>query len=46
VRFEFTPEQVDAFTDGTVLAVDHPAYAEEIELLPATVAELRTDLLP
>lgn len=46
VRFEFTPAQVDAFTDGTVLAVDHPAYAEEIELLPATVAELRNDLLP
>jgi hypothetical protein len=46
VRFEFTPDQVAAFVDGTVLAIDHPAYAEEIELLPATVAELRTDLLP
>lgn len=46
VRFEFTPEQVAAFVDGTVLAIDHPEYREEIELLPATVAELRTDLLP
>jgi hypothetical protein len=24
--------------------VDHPNYGEEIELLPATVAELRGDL--
>ncbi|MCB0999692.1 MAG: DUF3501 family protein [Acidimicrobiales bacterium] len=46
VRFEFTPEQVDGFVEGVVLASDHPAYAEEIELLPATIAELRTDLLP
>jgi sulfur transfer complex TusBCD TusB component (DsrH family) len=46
VRFEFTDAQVAAFGDGTVLAIDHPAYPEEIELLPATVAELRTDLLP
>ena len=46
VRFEFTPAQVAAFGEGTVLAIDHPAYPEEIELLPATVAELRTDLLP
>ncbi|MFN8024367.1 MAG: DUF3501 family protein [Acidimicrobiales bacterium] len=46
VRFEFTPEQVAAFVDGTRLAIDHPAYVEEIELLPATVEELRRDLLP
>lgn len=46
IRFEFTPEQVAGFVDGVVLASDHPAYGEEIELLPATVAELRTDLLP
>ena len=49
IRFEFTPEQVAAFGGdaGTViLAIDHPNYGEEIELLPATVAELRGDLLP
>lgn len=46
VRFEFTPEQVDAFVDGVVLTIDHPEYLEAIELLPATVAELRGDLLP
>ena len=49
IRFEFTPEQVAAFGGdaGTViLAIDHPNYGEEIELLPATVAELSGDLLP
>ncbi|MEN9506159.1 MAG: hypothetical protein RI958_2085 [Actinomycetota bacterium] len=46
IRFEFAPEQVAAF-DGIVhFAVDHPNYSEDIELLPGTVAELRTDLLP
>jgi Protein of unknown function (DUF3501) len=46
IRFEFTPAQVAAFDGSVVLAVDHPNYAEEIELLPATLAELRSDLLP
>ena len=45
IRFEFSPEQVAAFADGVVLAIDHRNYGEEIELLPATVAELRTDLV-
>ena len=44
IRFEFTPEQVAAFDGSVILAVDHPNYGEEIELLPATVAELRGDL--
>lgn len=46
VHFTFTPEQVAAFTEGTRLVLDHPAYAEVVELLPASVAELRTDLIP
>lgn len=46
VTWTFTPEQVAAFTDGVVLAVDHPEYLEAVELLPSTVAELRADLLP
>ena len=49
IRFEFSPEQVAVFGGdaGTViLAIDHPDYGEEIELLPATVTELRADLLP
>jgi hypothetical protein len=49
VRFEFTPEQVAAFggdAETVILAIDHPNYGEEIELLPATVAELSGDLLP
>jgi hypothetical protein len=46
VSWSFTPEQVAAFTDGVVLAIDHPAYLEAVELLPATIAELRADLLP
>ncbi len=45
VDFRFTPEQVEAFVDGVVLAVDHPAYAEAVELAPVTVAELRNDLV-
>lgn len=46
VRFEFSPAQVAAFDGSVILAVDHPNYLESVELLPATVAELRTDLLP
>ncbi len=47
IRFELTPEQVAAFTGagGVVLAVDHPNYREETELLPTTVEELRSDLV-
>jgi hypothetical protein len=46
ISWSFTPEQVAAFTDGVVLAIDHPAYLEAVELLPSAVAELRADLLP
>ena len=46
VTFEFTEEQVAAFVDGVVLAIDHPEYLEAVELLPSTVEELRADLLP
>lgn len=45
LRFELDPAQVQAFRDGVVLAIDHPAYTESAELLPETVAELRTDLV-
>jgi sulfur transfer complex TusBCD TusB component (DsrH family) len=44
VTFELSPAQVAAFGEGVVLAIDHPAYIEEAELAPATVAELRADL--
>ena len=44
VTFAFTPEQVAAFGDGAVLAIDHPNYLEAVELAPSTIAELRTDL--
>lgn len=47
LQFRFTPEQVAEFEAGPVkLAIDHPGYDEEIELLPETVKELLTDLLP
>jgi hypothetical protein len=46
LTWSFTPAQVDAFIDGARLVIDHPAYLEVAELRPATVAELRTDLLP
>lgn len=45
VRFEFGPEQVAAFDGDVLLTVEHPHYFEAVELLPATVAELRTDLV-
>jgi hypothetical protein len=45
VRFALTPDQVEAFAAGdVVVASDHPAYCEEAQLGPATVAELLTDL--
>lgn len=44
IGFELSPEQCDTFRDGVVLAIDHPNYAEETELLPTTVRELANDL--
>lgn len=45
VRWELPPEAVAAIAAGPVrLVVDHPAYQEETELLPATVEELLRDL--
>ncbi len=44
VTFAFTPEQVAAFGDGAVLAIDHPNYVEAVELAPSTIVELRADL--
>ena len=44
VTFEFTPAQVAAFGEGTLLEITHPAYLEAVDLAPATVAELRADL--
>jgi Protein of unknown function (DUF3501) len=46
VRFNFTPEQVAEFYGSVRLRVDHPSYLEETELLPATIDELRLDLIP
>jgi hypothetical protein len=36
---------VAAFQGDVTLAIDHPAYLEQSVLSPATVAELRNDLL-
>ncbi len=44
VTFDLTPDQVSSFGDGVVLACNHPAYLESVELAPATVAELLDDL--
>jgi hypothetical protein len=45
VRFEFTPEQVDAFAAGPVrVEIEHPEYLEAIELLDTTREELLDDL--
>lgn len=49
ITFDFTPEQIKAFEADAgfdiVLAIDHPQYREEVVLSPATVAELRRDLM-
>jgi hypothetical protein len=45
VRWDLTSAQISAIERGPVwLVVDHPAYGEETELLPTTVAELLADL--
>ena len=47
IRFEFTPEQVDAFADGRVrIEITHPQYLEAVELSDTTHAELLGDLRP
>ena len=47
MTFDFTPEQVEAVANGpVVLALDHPAYREDMELSPVTVDELLKDLRP
>jgi hypothetical protein len=45
IDFTFTPQQVEAFTEGTQLVIDHPDYLEVVELAPFTLAELRSDLV-
>ena len=47
LRWELTPDQVDAFAAGAVrLEIDHPAYLESVELSDTTHAELLADLRP
>lgn len=44
-RFELTPGDIKIFASGNVtLAIDHPAYTEEIELSSSAHAELLSDL--
>jgi hypothetical protein len=45
IRFEFTPDQVEAFAGGPVhIEIEHPDYLESVELSDATRAELLADL--
>jgi hypothetical protein len=45
VRFELTDAEVEAVASGPVhLALDHPAYLEDVELAASTVEELLADL--
>jgi hypothetical protein len=47
IRFVLSPRQVERFAAGpVVLAVAHPAYAEETVLSEETRSELMSDLLP
>lgn len=47
MTFDFTPQQVEEFARGpVVVAIDHPAYLEDIELMQTTVDELLRDLRP
>ncbi|HWE54709.1 MAG TPA: DUF3501 family protein [Acidimicrobiales bacterium] len=46
VRFELTPGQIESFRSEPVfVAIDHPAYQERTELLPASRDSLLADLL-
>lgn len=45
VRFGLTPDEVDAVaTAGVVVAIDHPNYAERVQLAVDAVTELLSDL--
>jgi hypothetical protein len=45
LKFDFPPEQIDAFAAGPVhIVVDHPAYLEDVELSDTVRTELATDL--
>ena len=45
IRFEFTPEQVEAFAVGPVrIDIEHPDYLESVELSETTRTELLGDL--
>jgi hypothetical protein len=45
IRFEFTPEQVEAFAAGPVrIDIEHPDYLESVELNDSTHDELLGDL--
>jgi len=45
IRFEFTPEQVEAFAAGPVrIDIEHPDYLESVELSESTHDELLSDL--
>jgi hypothetical protein len=45
LKFQFTPQQVDAFEKGPVrIVVDHPAYREDVDLTEAQCQELLDDL--
>lgn len=47
LRWDLTPEQVEAFAQGPVqLAIDHPSYLEQTELSETTRTELLSDLRP
>ena len=45
IRFEFTPEQIEAFAAGPVrIDIEHPDYLESVELNDSTHGELLGDL--
>jgi hypothetical protein len=44
VRFDFIPEQVEAFAGRVELAVDHQSYGHQVDLRDETVSELVADL--
>jgi hypothetical protein len=45
VKFDFSPEQIDAFEAGPVhIVVDHPAYREDVEISGTVRKELAADL--
>jgi Protein of unknown function (DUF3501) len=44
LQWRFSPAEVEGAAGGLTLSIEHPRYAESVELGPSTMAELLADL--